>query len=719
MPPAGWKPFGLGEQKPHHYLAIAQAAWENRDNLAYAWRILDRGVCDGCSLGPAGLHDETLDGVHLCLTRLRMLRLNTMPAMDVRQLEDVSALAGRTERDLRELGRLPYPLLRNRGDRGFRRITWEEAVELGGSRLAAADPHRIAIYTTSRGLTNETYYVAAKVARLLGTNNIDNAARLCHAASTVALKHAIGWGASTCSYTDWIGTEFLAIFGSHLANNQPVSVKYLHYAKKAGTRIVVVNPYREPGLERYWIPSVTESALFGTKLMDDFFQVRVGGDIAFLNGVLKHLIENQWVDRQYIASMTTGFQALEQEVQSQRWEDLERLSGLTRADMYRFAEQYGRARTAVFIWSMGLTQHRFGVENVSALINVGLARGIVGRDKCGLVPIRGHSGVQGAAECGSVPGDLPGGFPVNEENARRFSEIWGAPVPAWKGMSTAQMIEAAGAGNLDVFYIIGGNFIDTMPEPERMRKALERVPLRIHQDIVVNNSMLAEPGEAVLLLPGQTRYEQRGGGTITSTERRIRFSPEIPGPRIGESRPEWEILQTIAQRAGANVGFRDADEIRAEMDRVMPLYSGIKNLKKEGDWIQYGGAHLQPKGKAVFSVVRPPENLPSGERFYLATRRGNQFNSILYSDPDPLTGAHRDEIFMSAADAARRGLRSGDPSRLRSEAGEHIGRCRIEPVAVGTLQAFWPEVNGLITCTIDPSSGEPDYNTWVSVEKAG
>lgn len=719
MPVAGWKPFGLGEQKPHHFLAIAQAAWENRDNLSYAWRILDRGVCDGCSLGPAGLHDETLDGVHLCLTRLRMLRLNTMPAMDIRLLEDVSALAGRTERDLRLLGRLPYPLLRKRGDRGFRRISWNEAIEIAGARLAAADPHRIAIYTTSRGLTNETYYVATKVARLLGTNNIDNAARLCHAASTVALKRAIGWGASTCSYTDWIGTDFLAIFGSHLANNQPVAVKYLHYAKKAGTRIVVVNPYREPGLERYWIPSVTESALFGTKLMDDFFQVRVGGDIAFLNGVLKHLIENQWVDRQYIASQTTGFGELENEVRSQTWEDLERLSGLTRGDMYRFAEQYARARTAVFIWSMGLTQHRFGVENVTALINLGLARGIVGRDKCGLVPIRGHSGVQGAAECGAVPNDFPGGFPVNEENARRFSEHWGAPVPSWEGLSTAKMTDAAGAGTLDVFYIIGGNFVDTMPEPERMRAALERVPLRIHQDLVINNSMLAEPGEAVLLLPGQTRYEQRGGGTITSTERRIRFSPEIPGPRIGESRAEWEILQAIAQRAGANVAFADADAIRAEMDRVMPLYSGIKNLKKEGDWIQYGGAHLQPKGKAVFQVVRPPENSPDGKRFYLATRRGNQFNSILYSGPDALTGADRDEVFMSADDAARLGLRTGDAVRLRSEAGEHVARCRIEPVAVGTLQAFWPEVNHLITCTIDPASGEPDYNTWVTVEKCG
>ncbi len=714
---AGWKPFGWGETKPHHYLAMAKVAWENRDNLGYAWRILNHGVCDGCSLGPAGLHDETIPGTHLCMTRLRMLRLNTMPAMDVGAVSDVASLAEMDERELRGLGRLPYPLLRTKGERGFRRISWDDAIELAGARLKAADPHRMAFYTTSRGLTNETYYVAQIVARLLGTNNIDNAARLCHAASTVALKESIGWGASTCSYQDWIGTDFMAIFGSDLANNQPVAIKYLHHAKKAGTRIVVVNPYREPGLDRYWIPSIAESAVFGTQLMDDFFPVRVGGDVAFLNGVLKHLIENGWIDRAFIRDQSTGFDEVERAVRSQTWENLERLAGLDRAAMHRFAEQYARAKTAVFLWSMGLTQHRFGVENVRSLINVALARGMVGREKCGLVPIRGHSGVQGAAECGSVPGEFPGGFAVNEENARHFGELWGAPVPAWKGMNTAQMLEAAGRGELDVFYIVGGNFVETMPEPARMRAALERVPLRIHQDLVLNTAMLAEPGEAVLLLPGQTRYEQRGGGTITSSERRIRYSPQIAGPQIGESRSEWEILMAIGKRAGARVHFESGDDIRLEMDRAMPMYAGIKDLKKEGDWVQYGGPLLKPKGPARFLPATPPENLPSGELFYLATRRGNQFNSIVYGDVDPLTGSRRDDIFVAADDAQRLGLRQGDAVRLRSEIGEMTGRCRIEPVKPGTLQAHWPEANVLIANTLDPRSGEPDYNALVTLEK--
>ena len=532
-----WVPFGLGFTKPHHYLDMARVAWENRDNLAYAWLILSHGVCDGCALGPFGLRDNTIEGVHLCMTRLRLLRLNTMPALDPTRLADVQALRRLSNPELRNLGRLAYPMIRRRDEPGFRRVDWDEALETVANYLRECPPERMAFYTTSRGLTNEVYYVAQKVARLLGTNNIDNAARLCHAASTVALKQTLGVAASTCSYSDWIGTDLVVLLGSNIANNQPVAMKYLYYAKQQGTRIVLVNPFREPGLEHYWVPSITRSALFGTRFIDDFFQVRVGGDIAFLNGVLKWLIERDGLDREFIHEHTRGFEDLKRALSEQSWEELEKSSGLGRDAMLRFAQTYSRARSAVFIWSMGLTQHRFGVENVKAVANVALARGMLGREKCGLVPVRGHSGVQGAAECGSVPNTFAGGFAVNEENSRRFADLWGHPVPATPGLSAPEMVETAARGALDVFYIVGGNFVDTLPEPARVESGLKRVRCRVHQDIVLNASMLLDPSEVAVLLPGQTRYEQAGGGTITSTERRIRFSPEIPGPRIGETRP--------------------------------------------------------------------------------------------------------------------------------------------------------------------------------------
>jgi molybdopterin-dependent oxidoreductase alpha subunit len=738
---AGWMPFGLGQAKPRHYVEMLRVLWQNRDNLPYAWRILRHGVCDGCALGPRGLYDDAMDGVHLCLVRLNMLRINTMPALNPAVLGHMDALQKMTGQELRELGRLPYPFLRCRGDSGFRRISWEEAFTRLGGRLhaaAARDPGRIAVYTTSRGLTNEVYYVAQKMARLLGTNNVDNAARLCHAASTVALKQTLGVGAATCSYSDWIGSDLIVLLGSDAANNQPVAMKYFYLAKQRGARILVVNPYREPGLERYWIPSVTRSALFGTKFADEFFTVRVGGDVAFLNGVLKWLIARRWLDAEFIAAHTSGFAELAAALEQQPWEELEEASGVIRDQMLRFAEIYAQAKTAVFIWSMGLTQHRHGVENVKAVVNVALARGMLGRPNAGLVPIRGHSGVQAGAECGSVPNAFPGGIAVTAESARQFSEWWGAPVPATPGLSAAEMLDAADQGKLDVFYIAGGNFVETMPEPERMQQALARVPCRVHQDLFLNSSMLV-PGEEVLLLPGQTRYEQPGGGTVTSTERRIRFTPEIPGPRIGEALPEWEIFQRAGQAAlGAEkkhlLHFADAAAIRAEMERCIPLYHGIGGLAAEGQSVQYGGALLcagghcagLPDGRARFSALLLPPNAAPPRAFYLATRRGKQFNSMVYSERDAITGnRRRDAIFIAAEDAARLGLREGDAITLRATAenGGSAGRtlrgvARIAPVRAGTLQAYWPEANVLISNRLDPASKEPDYNTWVTLEKA-
>src|ERR1051325_6683490 len=205
-------PFGLNARKPHHFRDMLRIVWENRDNLGYAYKVLSRGVCDGCALGVAGFHDWTIEGVHLCMTRLNLLRLNTMPALDMRLLEDVSRLKQLDNAQLRELGRLPYPMLREKGARGFRRIAWEEAYQRIAAKIRVTDKKRFAFFVTSRGVTNEVYYMAQKAARFLGTNNVDNAARLCHAPSTAAMKHAIGVAATTCSYKDWYGTDLIVFF---------------------------------------------------------------------------------------------------------------------------------------------------------------------------------------------------------------------------------------------------------------------------------------------------------------------------------------------------------------------------------------------------------------------------------------------------------------------------------------------------------------------------
>ena len=724
-------PFGLvGQTKPRHYREMLGAVWENKTELPYAWNILKHGVCDGCSLGPYGLRDNVLEGIHLCMTRLKLLRLNTMGELDTSAVRDIDALRALGQEKLRTLGRLAYPMIRQKGQGGFSPISWDEAINVITQATRTLPPHQMGFFATSRGLTNEVYYVFQKLARVLGTNNVDLCSRLCHAASVSGLKTTLGVGAPTCSLSDFIGTELLVIFGSDLANNQPVTTKYMHYAKKQGTRIIVVNPMREHGLERYWVPSVASSALFGTKLMDDFFQVRVGGDIAFINGVLKTLVALSRIDQKFIADHTSGFEELKTALGAQSWEMLEQRSGVSRFEMERFALLYGRARTAVFVYSMGLTQHEFGVDNVKAVVNLALCRGMLGREKCGIMPIRGHSGVQGGGECGAEPDKFPGGFPVNDESARRFSNLWRHPVPSKPGLKVPDMIEAAHNGELKFLYSIGGNLLETMPDRRFVAKALAKVPLRVHQDIVLNSSMLLDAGQAVVILPGQTRYEQRSGGTSTSTERRIRFTPEIPGHQIGESLPEWEIPAIIGRHAMPNgdllFPYEDTQSIREEMSRIMPIYKGVENLQKEGDQLQWGGPTLyrggqfgaMPDGRALFSVLTPPDRTTPEGKFYLATRRGKQFNSMTFGVTDRLMGSKsRDIIFISAEDAERLALENGAHVVVRSDTGEMNGVIQIAPLKSGTLQAYWPEANVLISRRTDPVSGEPDYNVEVSLER--
>jgi molybdopterin-dependent oxidoreductase alpha subunit len=722
-------PFGLGEQRPNNYLEIWKAIRENSDNLPYALRILNHGVCDGCSLGTRGMHDWTLDEIHLCNIRLRLLRLNTMPAIDSTIMRDVSGLRGKSSAELRGLGRLAHPMVRRAGQKGFERVSWDAAMDLVAGAIKTSSPERLGFYLTSRGVPNENYFAAQKVARALGTNAIDNAARVCHAPSTVGLKGAVGVAATTCSYKDLIGSDVIVFVGSNVANNQPVMMKYLYHAKKEGTKIALVNPYREPGMMRYWVPSNLESAIFGTKITDRHFPINVGGDVPFLNGVLKHMIENDWLDHSFIDQHTVGFEDAAAMVASQSWEDLERRSGASREDMLDLARMLGQARTAVLVWSMGVTQHEFGEANVRAIINLGLTKGFVGREKCGLMPVRGHSGVQGGAEMGAYATVFPGGAAIDETNARKFSDLWGFKVPESKGMTAVEMIDAAHQGRLDVLISSGGNYLEVLPNPGYVATALERVPMRVHMDIVLSSQMLLDPAETVVVLPAQTRYEMAGGVTETSTERRVIFSPEIPGPRIGEARAEWEVWADLGKRVRPDLAdelhYDSTRAIREDIARAIPSYNGIQNLAKEGDEFQYGGPHLAagwkfptPDGMAHFSRVGLPDlEVPEG-RFVVTTRRGKQFNSMVHELKDSLTGAVREAVMISSLDARRLGLANGDPVVLRNELAEYHGRALIAPVQPGNLEIHWPEGEVLIDSRRrSPLSGIPDYNAIVSIER--
>ncbi len=722
-----WRPNGVGLVKPNHYGEMLRTIWVNRKNLRYGWKVLTKGACDGCALGVAGLHDWGQDGIHLCSTRLRLLEFNTAGVMKADALADVASLAHLDGAGLRELGRLGYPLRRRRGESGFSVVSWDDALSVITDSITASTPERVGVYLTSRGLTNEVYYAAGKAARAMGIASIDSAARVCHAPSTVGLKATIGVAATTCSMEDVIASDLIVLWGSNPGANQPVFTKYLYLAKARGCRVVVVNPYLEPALERYWVPSNLESAVFGTKISDLHVPVRPGGDVALAQAVLKRLISRGALDDEFIEEHTRGWSELEDQLNELDDGELLRECGVDTALVDEFADLYASVGSAIFVWSMGITQRADAVDGVRAIVNLALSRGMVGREGAGLMPIRGHSGVQGGAEMGAYATALPGGRELSDENCEELRDQWGFDIPREPARTAPELVGAVLDGEVDVLMMSGGNMLDVLPDPLRVSSALSSVGLRVHLDVVATSQMLVE-GEDVLILPVRTRYEQEGGGTETSTERRVIFSPEIPRT-VGTAKSEWRLWGEIASRvAPANAqcfSWRDNQHLREEIAQVVPAYAGIERLSATGDSVQWGGRHLcadgvfpTPDGRASFTTpTARPVDVPEGS-FLVSTRRGKQFNSIVHGDRDPLTGTARDAVFMSGVDAQHLELSAGDAVTLESENGRFDGRVHIADIAEGSLQVVWPEANVLIDSeSTDRESGIPDYNAIVTVRR--
>lgn len=342
------------------------------------------------------------------------------------------------------------------------------------------------------------------------------------------------------------------------------------------------------------------------------------------------------------------------------------------------------------------------------------------------MPIRGHSGVQGGAEMGAYATAFPGGVSISSTSADELSAAWGFAVPDSPGLTAPEMVLAAEDDRIDVLFLDGSNLLEIMPDPARVGNALSRVPLRVHQDIVLTSQMLLD-GDDVILLPAATRYEQEGGGTSTTTERQIAFSPQVVDPP-GEARSEWRIFADIARRVRPELAsafsWVDNVELRTEIARVVPMYAGIENLASTGDAVQYGGRHLctdgrfeTADGRASFSVldVSPPA-IPEGS-FFVGTRRGKQFNSMVFAERDPLTGAPRDAVYIDADDARTLGAVDGSRLRLVSATGEFVGRAVVVRLPTRSLQVHWPEGNVLIGADLSPDASRiPDYNAVVTVE---
>ena len=568
-------------------------------------------------------------------------------------------------------------MLRRRGERGFRVVTWDEALDriAGG---AARRRSRRASPSTSRRAASPTRSTTRR--RRRRASSAPTTSTTPRASATrrrpSAMKATLGYGASTCSYADWLHADLIVLFGSNVANNQPVTTKYLHYAKKNGAQIAVVNPYREPGLARYWVPSIAIERAVRHRARRPLVRrahrrrPRVPGRRAARARRAAAASTRRSSASGPPASTAARDRALDGGLGGARARERRD----ARADARRSRGCSIERPNAVFVWSMGLTQHAHGVDTIKALVNVGLARGLPGRPNRGLVPIRGHSGVQGGAEVGCVPavdaGDggalgrrvgVPGAVDAGMDGGRDGRSLRRAATSMCSGSSAA----------------ISSKRCRT-PTPAGARSR-GRGCASIRTSCL-SSSMLVDGDGDVLLLPAATRYESPGGGTETSTERRIIFSPEIPGPphRIGAAgvvgvrRGDGaRASRAGGSRSGSRAPRRFARKSRARCRSI----EGIETLNAKGDQVQWGGPHAVRRrplrdARRQGALRRWSRRLTAEHArtqrktlggfassafnvFRVSTRRGKQFNSMVQREVDPLTGARRDDVLISEDDIAR------------------------------------------------------------------
>lgn len=684
-------------------------------------RLRSRNACKSCAYGMGGqlggMVNEQRGFPEVCKKAVqaqagdmqRPIPESFFREHSVAELERWSSLA------LERAGRLAFPVVWRQGEAHFRRIGWEEALDLVAAALKQARPEEVFFYSSGRS-SNEAAFLLQTFARSYGTANVHNCSFYCHNASSVALTRLVGTGTSTVVLEDLDRADLALVAGANPASNHPRLIVKLVDLRKRGGKVIIVNPLRELGLVRFRIPSRPASLLAGSQVSDLYLQPNVGTDIALFKALLKGVLERGAEDRAFLQEHVEGFEAVEEDVRRARWEDLLDLCGVPRGELDRAVEAIAGARRGIFLWAMGLTHHEHGVANVAALANVALARGWVGREGCGLLPIRGHSNVQGVGSVGFSPA-------LKEALARKMEETYGVP-SAKKGLDTYGCMVAASEGRIRAAVLLGGNLFASNPDRRWAASALQRIGLTAYLSTKLNEGHVHGRGRTTLLLPVLARDEEPQATTQESMFNYVRLSAGGGAPPAGELKSEVELVCALAARVlpGGPFPFermKDHRAIREAIARVVPGYEAIAALDGAGREFHVAGRTFHeprfatPSGRARAVVTPLPSFRPREGEFRLMTIRSEgQFNTIVYEEEDLYRGTtRRDVVLMNEADAARTGLREGDPVIVATEAGRLSVVVAFADLPPGNLAMYYPEANAIVPRRVDPESGTPAFKS--------
>ncbi len=619
---------------------------------------------------------------------------------------------------LESAGRLTRPVAWTEGDTHFRPVTWAEALDRVAAALRTARPDDTFFYASGRS-SNEAAFLMQVFARAYGTANVHNCSFYCHQASGVALSRSVGSGTSTLVLDDLDRADLAFVAGANPASNHPRLIVKLVDMRERGGTVIVLNPVRELGLVRFRIPSRARSLLLGSEVASLYLQNHIGSDIAAFKALLKAVIDRDGVDREFVAAHVEGWEDVEADVQSTSWNTLLAACGLERAALERAAAAIVSAQRGVFLWAMGLTHHEHGVNNVVALTNLALARGWVGREGCGLLPIRGHSNVQGVGSVGFAPA-------LRDAMRMAMEETCGLPARA-KGLDTYGCMEAAERGRIEVAVLLGGNLYASNPDSAWAKRALQRIGTTACITTKLNEGHVHGRGRWTVLLPVLARDEEPQATTQESMFNYVRLSEgRAPAPD-GNLQSEVEVVCALAARVLPPGPFpfermTDHRSVRKAIARVVPGYEAIGHIDDTAREFQIAGRTFHaprfatPSGRARASVpAMPAFHAGDGEFRLMTLRSEGQFNTVVYEEEDLYRGTtRRDVVMMHESDGARLGLREGEPVDVVTSTGRLRVVVAFIDITPGNLAMYYPEANVLVPRRVDPSSGTPAFKSIVA-----
>ncbi len=692
-------------------------------------RLRSRNTCKTCALGMGGQHGGMVNEIRhfpeICKKSVQaqagdMGRFITEAYF---RKTPIGAMESLTSAELEKLGRLIFPVVAHEGDTHFQRISWEEALSLAGQAFSQAAPEEVFFYASGRS-SNEAAFLLQLVARALGTANIHNCSFYCHQASGVALTGLYGSGTASVTLDDLPLADLAVIAGANPASNHPRLITQLVELRRRGGKVLVINPIRETGLVRFRVPSDWRSMLFGSEIADLYLQPHAGGDAALFLALLKGLIEKEAIDQRFIAAHTAGWAETAAAANATTWVELTSRGGVSRAEIDSAVELIAASERGIMMWAMGLTHHLNGVETIAALANVALARGWVGKTGAGLLPIRGHSNVQGVGSVGMAP-------QLKAEFARKLDELYGITVPEDAGQDTYASMEAAAAGRIRASFQLGGNLFASNPERAWAAAALRSIPLTVSVTTKLNEGHLHGRAKTMLILPALARDEEEQATTQESMFNYVRLSDGGEPAVRGLMRSEVEIIAGLAERvlpAGRFdwTALRSHRHLREQISRAVPGYARAGAIDATKTEFQVEGrtfhetAFKTPDGRAYFQPTGLPAFLPADGEFRLMTIRSEgQFNTVVYDEEDLYRGnSRRDVVMLSAQDARRLRVNEGDLLKVSSEVGSMLVHAAIIDIRPGNVAMYYPEANAIVPRKLDPRSKTPAFKSVaVRVEK--